>query len=33
MAGMNLAFITNQRGRGVEMLLSTYAKWISSSSD
>ncbi|WP_461531768.1 site-specific integrase [Pseudomonas sp. 210_17 TE3656] len=33
MAGMNLAFIANQLGHSVEMLLSTYAKWISSSSD
>jgi len=33
MAGMNPAFIANQLGHRVEMLLSTYAKWISSSSD
>ncbi|MBA1202662.1 integrase [Pseudomonas capeferrum] len=33
MAGMNPAFIANQLGHSVEMLLSTYAKWISSSSD
>lgn len=33
MAGMNPAFIANQLGHSVEMLLSTYAKWISSASD
>ena len=33
MPGMNPAFIANQLGHGVEMLPSTYAKWISSSSD
>lgn len=33
MSGMNPAFIANQLGHSVEMLLSTYAKWISSSSD
>ncbi|MGO3987366.1 integrase [Pseudomonas sp. SAS7] len=33
MSGMNPAFIANQRGHSVKMLLSTYAKWISSSSD
>ena len=33
MAGMNTAFIANQLGHSVEMLLSTYAKWISSASD
>lgn len=33
MPGMNPAFIANQLGHSVEMLLSTYAKWISSSSD
>jgi integrase len=33
MAGMNPTFIANQLGHSVEMLLSTYAKWISSSSD
>lgn len=32
-AGMNLAFIANPLSHCVEMLLSTYAKWISSSSD
>ncbi|WP_153010287.1 integrase [Pseudomonas parafulva] len=33
MPGMNPTFIANQLGHSVEMLLSTYAKWISSSSD
>ena len=33
MSGMNPAFIASQLGHSVEMLLSTYAKWISSSSD
>ncbi|MNC52092.1 hypothetical protein D3C75_1014170 [compost metagenome] len=33
MSGMNPAFIANQLGHSVEMLPSTYAKWISSSSD
>lgn len=33
MAGMNPAFIASQLGRGVRMLLSTYAKWLSSASD
>ncbi|WP_412459957.1 integrase [Pseudomonas sp. SC11] len=33
MPGMNPAFIANQLGHSVELLLSTYAKWISSSSD
>ncbi|WP_024694705.1 tyrosine-type recombinase/integrase [Pseudomonas syringae] len=33
MAGMNPAFIAGQLGHSVEMLLSTYAKWISSASD
>lgn len=33
MASMNPAFIANQLGHSVEMLLSTYAKWISSASD
>lgn len=32
-ARMNPAFIANQLGHSVEMLLSTYAKWISSASD
>ncbi|MNJ30809.1 hypothetical protein D3C77_254200 [compost metagenome] len=31
MAGMKPAFIANQLGRSVQMLLSTYARWISSS--
>ncbi len=31
MAGMDPAFIANQLGHSVEMLLSTHAKWISSS--
>ncbi|WP_230012637.1 tyrosine-type recombinase/integrase [Pseudomonas chlororaphis] len=33
MAGMNPAFIANQLGHSVQMLLSTYAKWINSTSD
>lgn len=33
MAGMNPAFIVSQLGHSVEMLLSTYAKWINSNSD
>ncbi|WNW10063.1 tyrosine-type recombinase/integrase [Pseudomonas sp. DTU_2021_1001937_2_SI_NGA_ILE_001] len=33
MAGMNPAFIASQLGHSVEMLLSTYAKWINSNSD
>lgn len=33
MAGMNPAFIANQLGHSVQMLLSTYAKWINSSTD
>mgnify|MGYP001763822664 CR=1 FL=1 len=33
MAGMNPAFIAAQLGHSVQVLLSTYAKWISSSSD
>ncbi|WP_081673694.1 integrase [Pseudomonas cremoricolorata] len=33
MAGMNYLFIANLRGHRVEMSPSTYAKWISSSSD
>lgn len=33
MAGMNPAFIANQLGHGVQMLLSTYAKWLNSSTD
>ena len=30
---MTPAFISQQLGHGVQMLLSTYARWISSSSD
>lgn len=33
MTGMNPAFIANQLGHSVQMLLSTYAKWINSTSD
>jgi integrase len=33
MAGMNPAFIANQLGHSVQMLLTTYARWINSSSD
>jgi len=33
MVGMNPAFIADPLGDSVEMLPSTYAKWISSSSD
>ena len=33
MAGMNPAFIANQLGHSVDMLLSTYAKWLNSASD
>ena len=33
MAGMNPAFIANQLGHSVQMLLSTYAKWLNSTSD
>lgn len=33
MSGMNVAFIANQLGHTVEMLLSTYAEWINSPSD
>ncbi|WP_331711508.1 integrase [Pseudomonas sp. StFLB209] len=33
MSGMNPAFIASQLGHSVDMLLSTYAKWISSTSD
>ena len=33
MAGMNPAFISQQLGHSVQMLLSTYARWINSSSD
>ncbi|HBO9199652.1 site-specific integrase [Pseudomonas aeruginosa] len=33
MAGMNPAFIANQLGHSVQMLLSTYAKWMNSDAD
>lgn len=33
MAGMNLGFIANQLGHSVQMLLTTYARWINSSED
>lgn len=33
MAGMNLGFTANQLGHSVQMLLSTYARWINSSED
>ncbi|MDP3668090.1 MAG: tyrosine-type recombinase/integrase [Telluria sp.] len=33
MAGMNPAFIAGQLGHSVQMLLSTYARWINSTSD
>ncbi|NWB96674.1 tyrosine-type recombinase/integrase [Pseudomonas gingeri] len=33
MSGMNPAFISQQLGHSVQMLLSTYARWINSSSD
>lgn len=33
MSGMNPAFIAGQLGHSVQMLLSTYARWISSQSD
>lgn len=33
MAGMNPAFIAGQLGHSVQMLLSTYTKWLSSASD
>lgn len=33
MAKMNPAFIANQLGHSVQMLLSTYAKWLNSASD
>ena len=33
MAGVNPAFIANQLGHSVQMLLSTYAKWLNSTSD
>ena len=33
MTGMNLGFIANQLGHSVQMLLSTYARWMNSSED
>lgn len=33
MAGMNPAFIAGQRGHSVQVLLSTYARWLSSPND
>ncbi|KGU86869.1 hypothetical protein N005_01840 [Pseudomonas mediterranea CFBP 5447] len=33
MAGMNPAFIATQLGLSVQMLLSTYARWINPSAD
>lgn len=33
MAGMNPAFIASQLGHSVQMLLSTYARWLNSSAD
>ena len=33
MPGMNPAFIAQQLGHSVQMLLSTYARWLNSSSD
>jgi len=33
MANMKVGFIANQLGHSVQMLLSTYAKWINSTSD
>ena len=33
MAGMNPAFIAAQLGHSVQVLLSTYAKWINSPND
>lgn len=33
MSGMNPAFIAQQLGHSVQMLLSTHARWINSSSD
>ena len=33
MSGMNPAFISQQLGHSVQMLLSTYARWINSNSD
>jgi|UniRef100_B1J8R2 integrase len=33
MSGLNPTFIAQQLGHGVQMLLSTYARWINSSND
>ena len=33
MAGMNPAFIANQLGHGVQMLLWTYARWLNPGTD
>jgi integrase len=33
MSGMNSAFISQQLGHNAQVLLSTYARWINSSSD
>lgn len=33
MSGTNPSFIAQQLGRPVQMLLSTYARWLSSSGD
>ncbi len=33
MSGPNPAFIAQQLGHGVQMLLSTHARWINSSND
>lgn len=33
MSGLNPAFIAQQLGHSVQMLLSTYARWLNSSSD
>lgn len=33
MSGLNPAFIAQQLGHSVQMLLSTYARWINSSND
>lgn len=33
MSGMNPAFIAQQLGHSVQMLLSTYARWLNASAD
>ncbi|MNE93703.1 hypothetical protein D3C80_1915850 [compost metagenome] len=33
MSGLNPAFIAQQLGHGVQMLLSTHARWIDTSND